>query len=201
MASLAEVAKWTADAGFAGTDRPMAIAVALAASRGNIDAPGGLFGIGGGASGPEQAAAAFERKKTGGWAAFPSYRSNAYILWWPTAVAIVGIGGAGAAVTDPVGTAGTAADVLNPINNEPITEIASMVRALTSPNMWNRIMKVGIGLILIGVGAVWFTGHAVTSIGRRTSDAGDRLNERLEGILEGIEGFQRGRQTGQTMGR
>jgi hypothetical protein len=200
VAQPGEVVRWVQAGGWTGLDRTSATAVAMAASRGNPAAPGGLFGVGTTGSGADQAKAAYALYKARGWSAFPAYGGGAFVLWWPTAAAAVGAVGSPATpiVDRAVQLPGEAAREV--VSGGPLDEAATAIRWLTGPDAWQRIVKVGIGVILISVGAVMFAGGGVTWLGRKVTGAGEKFDRKATTALDAIQNFQEGRRTGQTMG-
>lgn len=156
MAQPGQIANWCGQAGWSGTDRITATAVALAASHGNPNAAGGLFGIGTTGDGPAQAKAAYGTWKTDGWGAFPAHRNGAWLLWYPTAVAGVGALGAAVETTDPIGAARQATNAVAAGAAQvggPFQEAAVVLRFLTSDQSWQRITKVVLGVTLLAIAA------------------------------------------------
>lgn len=160
MASAITIARWCRDAGFTGDDRVAAVAVALAASRGEPAAPGGLFGVGTSGDGAAQATAAFATFRRSGWQAFPAHGGPTYWLYYPTASAAV------VAVAAEVVAAGAGQAVADAT---PVDEVAAFAQRgavtlefLSSDQAWTRISKVVLGLSLLAVAsvaltkAVWF---------------------------------------------
>lgn len=152
-----------------------AVAVAGAASGGDVSAPGGLFGVGraGGAEssvllGGQEAQAAYRLWESSGWTAFPAYRSGAYILWEPWAEAGIIASGAkappGVVTGDPVATAAwnidnTVVDTGGALVQGAVSTAAAGANVLTflsQPGSWIRIAKVVAGLGLVVVGAAVF---------------------------------------------
>jgi hypothetical protein len=142
-----------------------AVAIVGAASGGDQSAAGGLFGIGQSSSHDlnarttDEVLRAAEVYKSGGWAAFPAYRSGAYIVWKPWAVTGVtaykerGTQPPGVAEGNPVATS-----VYNAENTvvDTATGVGQLLGFLTQPGSWVRILKVLAGLGLVVVGAAVF---------------------------------------------
>lgn len=155
MASPIAIARWCRDAGFTGDDRVAAVAVALAASRGEPAAAGGLFGIGTTGDGAAQATAAYAAFRRGGWKTFPAHGSASYWLYYPTA------SGAVVAVAAEVVAAGAGQAVADAT---PVDEVAAFAQRgavtlefLSTDQAWTRISKVVLGLSLLAVASIALT--------------------------------------------
>lgn len=84
--NAAQIAIACARAGWRGADLTVAIAVALASSGGNLDRPGGLFGLPGTTG--DNSAAAFAKWRAEGWGWNAAHRSGAYLIRMPAAAAL-----------------------------------------------------------------------------------------------------------------
>ncbi len=133
-----------------------ATAVALAASRGDPNAPRGLFGVGTTGDGPAQAKAAAALYARSGWSAFPDHGGGSYVLLYPTAMGAV----AALAADDARGQVGEAvADAASPL--EDVAAIARegivVARFFQSDQAWQRVTKITVGAALIVVAAITLT--------------------------------------------
>jgi hypothetical protein len=141
---------------------PIATAAAIvgAASGGDESGPGGLFGTGGESNNPgDQLGRAAAAYKSGGFAAFPAYRSGAYIVWKPWAAAgitqyIAGFSQPpGVTVGNPLATTVYGAE--NTVVNSAVG-VGNLLGWIAQPGNWVRIAKVLAGLGLVVVGAAVF---------------------------------------------
>jgi hypothetical protein len=133
VADPLNIPRWVVGAGWSGQDAITATAIAL--RQPNPDAPGGLFGLGTGGGGADQAKAAYTRQQAEGWEAFPAYRDGSFRLFLPAAtvalaalapsVAVDSVTGAVSDVTDASQAAGRAAGwLINPRSWERVTQVA-----------------------------------------------------------------------------
>jgi len=183
-ATAAQLATWSAQAGFTGQDQATAIAVALAAG-GNPDAPQGAFGLGGGGGGQAQAQAAFAQWKAQQWAAFPTHQTGSWAFYLPVALgSVVAAPAGGGNPFDPQtqaelksglsNLAGQAKDAVNVVP-ERVGQIAGF---LTNPRTWMRYVKIVTGLVLVGLAAASLTKSTIIDpIIGGANQAGERVAE------------------------
>jgi hypothetical protein len=143
----------------------VAVAVGLAQGA-DPNAAGGVWGLSDAPADPVgQARQALQVKASGGWSAFPSYRSGGYLLYMPlatTAVSVVSVSTVTSSVATATGT-GVAAGVdavTEPVQTAGSTvERAGMLATfLLQPAGWERIAKVVLGLGLIFIGSATLVG-------------------------------------------
>lgn len=165
MASDVEIAAAAARAGWAKTDLPVAVAVALAESSGNTAAHAtkgedsrGVWQINVQAH-PEyaaqdlynldtNAAAAYAIWKKSGWGPWSAHNNGSYLLY-------MGRGLAAAGVTNITNTAtGAAKDAASAIPGvDQAKVVAGFLGDLQDPAIWQRILKVAVGGGLLLAGA------------------------------------------------
>jgi len=150
IATPVNIAGWVRDAGWRGSDMVTATAIGLRVS--DVDAPGGLWGVGTGA-GSAQANQAFKLYQERGWGVFPHYRDGSWRLLVPVAAAAVA---ALAPVEAIAALPKEAADAINPYA-EAAQAPFRVAFWLTQPQAWERVLKVILGVMLLTVAGVWFT--------------------------------------------
>lgn len=156
MASVLEIAGWVLDAGWKGADATTATAIALRTTT-DPNHRGGLFGLGQGDGGAAQAAAAYAAWTGRGrdWDTFAAYRDNGYLLFMPAAAAAV----AAVTVTGPaeklVKDADAAVDQAAATTQALLSTAETVGKVggfLTTPGAWDRIVKIGLGVMVVGLG-------------------------------------------------
>jgi hypothetical protein len=167
--SAAEVAVACAKAGWRGIgqtgDLTVAVAVALAASGGMVDQPGGLFAMSGApADALGQAVAAHAKWATEGWGWSAVHRSRRYLLFVPTAAVAVTAAGVAAIVSNPAGAvSGVLGEAAKTLPGDSILDtakggLAVLVKAgvwLGDRENWVRVSRVVLGgALIIGAAVV-----------------------------------------------
>lgn len=165
MADPIEVAGWVLGAGWTGTDAVTATAIALRTG-GNTTRPDGVWGIGSAGDGPTQAKAAHAAWAGRGrdWSVFPAFRDRSYLLFIPPAGLAVTAAAAKAAGADVGAKVGGAVDDAKSAAagiGDLATSVGEVTGFLTAPGAWDRIVKVGLGVVVISIGMAYLWKSAV----------------------------------------
>lgn len=161
------VATEAARAGWRGTDLVTAVAIALVTSGGNEAKAGGLWGQAGApADAAGQARSAYAKWKASGFAAFPAYANNAYLLMLPMATAAVASADVAGVIRDPAAAAGAVVgSITEAAGNLPGADVLGTAQSglalaykagawLSDRNNWVRIAQVVVGANLVIAGLI-----------------------------------------------
>lgn len=157
------------------SDLVKAIAVAQATGA-NDTSERGMWGIGGGGSGADQAAKAYDTWKAQGWAPFPGAQGQGWRLYVPGAV----VAAANATALVPpvdqaVETGGDVADAVDQVQDVAAgvaTSVNDLIAWLSHPQSWRRIAYVAVGAALvIGAAVVVVKSGAVNVVGSTVGKA------------------------------
>lgn len=173
-----QIARWSASAGWRTPNLEVAVAIGLA--NGSDPAkPGGVWGVGGpSGDGAGQAVAAHAQWKTQGWDEFAVWRSNAWQLYLPSAVAAIGVAGVAGAASAAGDVAGRGADAAATAAAAPFQPAIDVVSYVGTDEFWNRTIKIGLGVSLLVIAAAslaWTMGarpvfEAVGIVDRKISE-------------------------------
>ena len=186
-ASATQLAQWASAAGFVGEDQAVAVAIALATGA-DPAAPTGAWGLGGGGDGGSQAQAAYARFQASGWGTFAAHSTGHYLMYMPTAEAVVTKPGAaadsGTSLLDPLGIwhkvgegISNAADQNVPV----VSDVVGAIKFIENPNTWKRGTMLVAGVLLLGIAFVKFGWDNVVTMPLRVLDnAGDEVAHRAQ---------------------
>lgn len=185
-----QIARWAATAGWRLPNLEVAVSIGLA--NGSDPAkPGGVWGVGGPAGdGAGQARAAHAQWQQQGWDEFPAWRSGAWRLYLPMAVAAIAAAGVTGAVDRADDVVDQAADRAVGAITSPFQPAIDLAAYVGTDQFWNRAVKVTLGVTLLAIASVslaWTMGarpvfQAVGVIDRKIQqqmDVGDATPVRI----------------------
>lgn len=155
-----QVARWAGSAGWRTPNLEVAVAVGLA--NGSDPAkPGGVWGVGGPAGdGAGQARAAHAQWQSQGWDEFPAWRSNAWRLFTPLAVAAIAAAGVASVPGAVGGAVGAGADAAAGAVASPFKPAIDVAAYVGTDEFWGRTVKVVLGatMLIIAAASLAWTG-------------------------------------------